>query len=288
MTLQPKRQVLYLFLLLSITLTGWHCEKNIKQTPDLSDNTTVEDGKLLQDKGEDVETLYLPLFAKEFFREKPFINYTIRPDLTDIRIFNARGINNFHTFESIDSVAKANELTLEFAMNGGMFLQNRQAKGLFIENGQTIVPLDTAKQGYGNFYMQPNGVFAIDEKGHAFIIPTNTFSKLVSENDIAYATQSGPMTIIDGKINSLFNDGSKNLYVRNAVGIKPDNSLVFTLSLEEVTFFELSSMLLSKGCTQGLYLDGFVSQVYIPNHGIGSLEKGDDLGPIIAVFSSVH
>ena len=51
---------------------------------------------------------------------------------------------------------------LVFAMNGGMYLPNLSPQGLYIENGKVIKQLDKTQEAYGNFYLQPNGVFLIE------------------------------------------------------------------------------------------------------------------------------
>ncbi|MEM7655803.1 MAG: phosphodiester glycosidase family protein [Bacteroidota bacterium] len=143
--------------------------------------------------------------------------------------------------------------------------------------------IDVRTEGYGNFFLQPNGVFAVDTTGQAVVMTTQDFA---ANNHQVWesATQSGPMMVIDGQINSLFNDGSPNLHIRNAVGITPEGRVIFAKSQQTVTFFELSSLMIQQGCSQALYLDGFVSQTYLPELGIGSLEAGTSLGPLIAVF----
>jgi uncharacterized protein YigE (DUF2233 family) len=78
------------------------------------------------------------------------------------------------------------------------------------------------------------------------------------------STQSGLMLIIDGEIHPAFKEGSSSLYVRNGVGILPDNRIVFAMSREAVNFYSFANYFKSLGCRNALYLDGFVSRTYLP------------------------
>lgn len=48
------------------------------------------------------------------------------------------------------------------------------------------------------------------------------------------------MLVIDGKINTIFESNSKNYKIRNDVGIRPNNELVFSISKNKVTFYALA------------------------------------------------
>ena len=64
---------------------------------------------------------------------------------------------------------------LIFAINGGMFDKNLDPQGLYIENNKVISPIDTSRDGYGNFYLQPNGVFSLSKDGNPSITTTEKF-----------------------------------------------------------------------------------------------------------------
>ncbi|MEM7655802.1 MAG: phosphodiester glycosidase family protein [Bacteroidota bacterium] len=217
------------------------------------------------------------------FRQYAFTTCIVDPKKVHIQLFNQIKQRKAHTFETVAELAQAEGKRLIFAMNGGMYERSRLAKGLLVLEGETQQVLDTATAGYGNFYMQPNGVFAIDTAGKAVVWTTQTIA--ADSNHVwQYATQSGPMMVIDGKINDKFNDGSPNRHIRNAVGVTPSNEVVFAISQRPVTFFELSSFMIQQGCTNALYLDGAISQGYFPDLDIGSLQRGNHLGPIIGIF----
>ena len=166
---------------------------------------------------------------------------------------------------------------LVFAMNGGMYGPGHSPKGLFIENGLVRSPLDTSS-GYGNFYIKPNGVFYISNGAVPAICDTKNFQ---NNGKIKYATQSGPMLVIDGAIPATFKQGSTNLNIRNGVGILPDGSVVFAMSKAPVNFYDLANYFKSIGCKNALYLDGFISRTYLPEKNW--VQTDGDFGVIIGI-----
>jgi len=147
---------------------------------------------------------------------------------------------------------------LVFAMNGGMYESDYTPVGLYIEHGKELHPIDTS-EGEGNFYLLPNGVFSIDTLGRGGVTETSSFS---GGPRVAYATQSGPMLLIDGKIHSAFRQNSTNFNVRNGVGVLPDGKVHLAMSKQPVNFYAFASYFQALGCKQALYLDGLVSRVY--------------------------
>ncbi|MVX36333.1 hypothetical protein GOQ24_10850 [Myroides sp. LoEW2-1] len=186
--------------------------------------------------------------------------------------------------ERIRSLGKLKEVSenrgeeLVFAMNGGMFEPNYTPKGLYIENYQLLQSLDTLKEGKGNFYLQPNGVFFLTKDNQAKVVSTSTYSH---NTMLKYATQSGPILLLNGEINTVFTPDSVNLNIRNGVGVKENGEVVFAMSKEKVNFYDFAKLFKELGCTDALYLDGFVSRAYLPSK---KWEQTDgDFGVIIAV-----
>ncbi len=167
---------------------------------------------------------------------------------------------------------------LLFAMNGGMFESGGRPAGLYIENTKKLVDLNTNTTRSGNFYLQPNGVFSLDDEGNADIMTTN--QHLNSKKTFLSATQSGPMLLIDGKINSLFNARSKNKRIRNGVGILNEKTVIFAISNEETTFYNFASIFKKFGCRNALYLDGVISSMYVD---ITRAPIPTKIGPIISI-----
>jgi uncharacterized protein YigE (DUF2233 family) len=171
---------------------------------------------------------------------------------------------------------KKNE-TLLFAMNGGMYKEDNSPLGLYIEDGKVLSRLNTADAS-GNFYLKPNGIFYITQNKKAVICQTSEFSKKAK---IKYATQSGPMLVINGQIHSAFEEGSANLNIRNGVGILPDGKVIFAISKEPINFYDFAKYFQDLGCKNALYLDGFVSRMYLPEKNW--LQTDGNFGAIIGV-----
>lgn len=167
------------------------------------------------------------------------------------------------------------------AMNGGMYMPDHNPVGLYIEDGRIIRKIDRRTEGSGNFLLQPNGVFGIMDDGSAFVRRTADVTNMLH---VRYATQSGPMLVVDGSVNKLFTPGSKNLNIRNGVGMLPDGRVLFGISREPVNFHDFASWFKERGCSNALYLDGFVSKALMPEAGISDLDG--DLGVLIAVITS--
>ena len=107
-----------------------------------------------------------------------------------------------------------------------------------------------------------------------------TLSKGNSQHaNIQYATQSGPMLIIDGKLHAEFKKGATSVHYRNGVGILPNGNLLFVMSKEKVNFYDFATFFKNKNCENALYLDGFVSKTYLPSKNANDL--GGNFGVII-------
>ena len=190
--------------------------------------------------------------------ENKYVTYTTTPSKLKMWMRNDAGRN----IDSISGLIRYVELrgeTLRFATNGGMYEPDGSPVGLYIEKGRQLSPLNTSA-GKGNFYLQPNGVFYITTNNKAGIRPTKTFS----ESNIKYATQSGPMLVIDGRLHPAFTEGSSNLQIRNGVGILPDGKILFAMSKEPVSLYDFANFFRNNSCKNAVYLDGFVSRTYLP------------------------
>ena len=152
-----------------------------------------------------------------------------------------------------------------FATNGGMFTPAYDPVGLYVENGRERFPLNRSA-GAGNFFMLPNGVFAV--AGHrAWVLTTDAFASLPSETRAAltFATQSGPMLVVAGRPHPAFRAGSSHRAIRSGVGQISPTKIVFAISEQPVTFMELADLFrVDYGCQQALYLDGAISKAWIP------------------------
>jgi uncharacterized protein YigE (DUF2233 family) len=208
-----------------------------------------------------------------------FVTYTVNPKIQNISFYYQNEQNeNFKSLGNLQLWLAKKHKKLVYATNGGMYKKDHSPQGLFIQNYKHLSPIDTSA-GHGNFYLKPNGVFYTTSNKNAHITTTAQFK---SGPAIQYATQSGPMLVIAGKIHPAFKKGSSNVNIRNGVGILPNNQVVFVMSTKEINFYDFAEYFKNLGCTNALYLDGFVSRTYCP--GKNWTQMDGDFGVIIGVI----
>jgi uncharacterized protein YigE (DUF2233 family) len=167
---------------------------------------------------------------------------------------------------------------LVFAVNGGMYDHALAPVGLSVENGVQLKAANT-NDGFGNFHLLPNGVFAVGD-GQAVVRETKAY--LQSRFPADFATQSGPMLVIDGQLHPRFLPHSDSLKIRNGVGITDTGQVVFALSEQRVRFYDFARFFPDAlGCDNALYLDGSVSSLYA--QVLGRNDHRHPLGPILGV-----
>ena len=207
-----------------------------------------------------------------------FVDLIVDPSETPVELFWKDDNGSiFKSIRNLKSQVEGHGKKLRFAMNGGMYQEDQKPLGLFIQNGRTITPLNT-RSAQGNFYLKPNGVFGIRKDNTAFVVTTENFK---DDGRIKFATQSGPMLIVDGKINEQFAQGSDNLNIRNGVCVLEDGRVIFAISKRAVNFHDFAIHFQGHGCRNALYLDGFVSRMYAPEKDMNDLDG--DFGVIIAL-----
>jgi uncharacterized protein YigE (DUF2233 family) len=210
--------------------------------------------------------------------DERFVTYLVNPKKENIQFyFKDEANSNFGSLNNLKIYLSKNNKELLFAMNGGMYKKDKTPQGLFIQKSKIITSTDTTS-GNGNFYLKPNGIFYLNKNKEAFISTTKNF---VLDNNIEFATQSGPMLLVNGVIHKSFNENSKNLNIRNGVGILPNNTILFAMSKKEINFYDFAKFFKDKGCKNALYLDGFVSRTYCPEQKW--MQNDGDFGVIIGV-----
>jgi uncharacterized protein YigE (DUF2233 family) len=166
------------------------------------------------------------------------------------------------------------------AMNAGMFKEDRSPLGLYVEQGRELVGPDTG-DGAGNFYMKPNGIFYVAGKSAA-VMETGRFLKETPKAD--FATQSGPMLVVDGAVHPKISARGVSRYVRNGVGVRDAHTVVFAISRRRVAFGELARLFKDRlGCPNALYLDGQVSGIYTA--GLLPKRYVVPLGPMFGAYA---
>jgi uncharacterized protein YigE (DUF2233 family) len=194
----------------------------------------------------------------------------------DLRLFHSGPEGAFGSFKAVDEALGAAGKALGFAMNAGMYHRDLAPVGLYVEDGVEVSGIVTS-DGPGNFGLLPNGVFCI---GDGFrVIESRAFKK--ARPDCRYATQSGPMLVIGGKLHPKFLPGSDSHYVRNGVGVSEDGSrAVFAISNDEVNFHAFARLFRDElGLPDALYFDGNISRLYAPE--LNRHDGGFPMGPIV-------
>ena len=174
---------------------------------------------------------------------------------------------NGQPFADIDSLRQWGEAQgkrLLFAANAGIYDHKFAPLGLYVENGKALVPLNLAhgNPASGNFSLLPNGVFAIYPDGRAAVRTSADFK--ADGRTAQWATQSGPMLVIDGHLNNAFVGDSDSLKWRSGVCAKTPTTAVFAVSEAPVNFHTFARLFRDElGCRDALYLDGTISQFYL-------------------------
>lgn len=185
----------------------------------------------------------------------------------------------YATFQRLPPEAGGGRLLL--AMNAGMYLPDLTPAGLYVEEGVELRRANTA-DGPGNFHMKPNGVFFVDGD-RAGVLETGQY--LDRRPEPQFATQSGPMLVIDGRIHPRFLPDSRSRKRRNGVCVPGDGQVTLAITEQPVTFHVFARLFRDElGCDNALYLDGSMSSLYAP-----ALQRRDFLrpmGPIIAVIAA--
>jgi uncharacterized protein YigE (DUF2233 family) len=194
----------------------------------------------------------------------------------DLRLFHSGPDGAFGSFTKVNAALAEQGQTLGFAMNAGMYHRDLAPVGLYIENGVQTAGIVTS-DGPGNFGLLPNGVFCIGEGFR--VIESRSFAE--SRPDCRFATQSGPMLVIDGKLHPKLLPGSDSTYIRNGVGVSADGSrAVFAISNDEVNFHAFARLFRDDlGLPNALYFDGNISRLYAPD--LSRHDAGFPMGPIV-------
>ena len=185
-------------------------------------------------------------------------------------------------FGAIERTLRRDGEQLGFAMNAGMYHSDRAPVGHYVENGQELMRV-IPNAGPGNFGLLPNGVLCLRPK-RADVIETRRF--IETAPDCTYATQSGPMLVIDGELHPRFLPDSTSRYIRNGVGTSADGkTAIFAISDSPVTFHDFGSLYRDRlGTPNALFLDGNISRLYAPT--LNRSDIGFSLGPIIGTVKA--
>lgn len=197
----------------------------------------------------------------------------------DLRLFLNGANGAYGGFAAVQADLQTKGQTLAFAMNAGMYQPDLSPVGLYVEDGKQLSRLITS-DGPGNFGLLPNGVFCIGE-GHFSVTESRAFA--ARPPTCRYASQSGPMLVIDGNLHPLFKPDSDSLNIRNGVGVSADGrSAFFAISNSPVNFARFARLFRDQlGTPNALYFDGSVSRILSPE--LGRSGAGRSIGPIVGL-----
>lgn len=194
----------------------------------------------------------------------------------DLRLFHSGPDGAYGSFRKLDEALGAEGKALGFAMNAGMYHRDLAPVGLYVEDGVEVSKIVTS-DGPGNFGLLPNGVFCIGETFRVI----ESLAYVAEQPKCRYATQSGPMLVIGGKLHPKLLADSASTYVRNGVGVSADGTrAVFAISNEAVNFHAFARFFRDGlGLPDALYFDGNISRLYAPQ--LARHDGGFPMGPMV-------
>ena len=185
----------------------------------------------------------------------------------------------FRSFAKLEAALGDRAGQVAFGMNAGMYDEDGHAIGLLIERGKQLHRINR-RGGGGNFGLLPNGVFVVRDSGKAEVVAARAFEPA---DDIAFATQSGPMLVIDGKLHPAFEPDGESRNIRNGVGIASDGTPLFAISEDAVSFGKFARLFRDAlKARNALYFDGSVSSLWDPANG--RRDARAELGPMVVAF----
>ncbi|MBD7990143.1 phosphodiester glycosidase family protein [Ochrobactrum quorumnocens] len=225
---------------------------------------------------------------EQVFQDTKFIICTVKAE-ENLRLFwkDSDG-EPYRNFSKVADAVTRDGKTLSFALNAGMYQVDFTPMGLYVENGQELVVADTnaptrSSGPVPNFYKKPNGVFYF---GHdsAGIVSTDRFLK--RRPNAHFATQSGPMLVIQNKLNPILIKGSTDRTRRSGVGVCSDDSIRFAISEDAVNFYDFASLFRDRlKCSNAIFLDGGGGAgIYNPAMGRNDISWHGGYGPIVGLI----
>lgn len=235
-------------------------------------------------------TAAYPDCRSETFEGTRYTVCSFDPAKTDLRVFwgDAQG-KPYGSFAKLARDLATDGLRLDFAMNAGMYQHDLRPVGLLVQDEREVSPANTKSAPAGmnpvpNFYKKPNGVFFL-KHGKAGVLTTEAWLKQAPAAD--FATQSGPMLLIDGEIHPAFIVGSSDRKRRNGVGVSSPTEVHFVISEDRVNFHDFARFFRDRlGSDNALFLDGgSASGLYAPSLKRNDLPPWEGYGPIVGAVS---
>ncbi|EXL09061.1 phosphodiester glycosidase family protein [Aquamicrobium defluvii] len=215
------------------------------------------------------------------FEGRTHIVCELDPAAHDIRIVH-EDVNGkpFGSLLAFDAEMAGQGNTPLLSMNAGMYHKDLSPVGILVDDGREKTPLNL-DDGEGNFFMKPNGVFMVGRDGRAAVMESSVYAQTLP--DTLYATQSGPMLVIDGKIHPRFEPDGTSRYIRNGVGIDMQGRVVVAISRKPVSLGSFARLFRDElGCRNALFLDGAIST--LTSAGKVVIGGKHPAGPILTVL----
>lgn len=185
----------------------------------------------------------------------------------------------YRSLAGLAAARPADAAPVAFAVNAGMFDEQGQPVGYYVENGDRLVELNR-NEGSGNFHLEPNGVFY--GTGASWHIRTSDDFYATVGDRPRFGTQSGPMLVIAGKLHPEIAENGPSRTRRNGVGVDRKGRAHFVISEGPVSFGVLARYFRDEvGAPNALYLDGTVSSLW--DSAGDRLDVRAPLGPLIVV-----
>jgi uncharacterized protein YigE (DUF2233 family) len=217
--------------------------------------------------------------AEESFEGNDYTicRFDLRQDQLQLFSLDAEG-EPYGSFPALEAALKSRGQSLAFAMNAGMYDDNLKPIGLYVEAGQQQKKINR-RDGPGNFHLKPNGVFYI-AGNRSGVMETEAF--IAARLKPEYASQSGPMLVIDGQIHPKFTENGTSRQRRNGVGSPDPHTLVFAISDSFVNFHAFARLFRDHlNCPNALFLDGSISSLHAIE--LGRSDRFFSLGPIVGL-----
>lgn len=221
-----------------------------------------------------------PCEVREFENSR-FVVCTFDARRQDMRLYSrATGGGYLRGFEALQRELGEDSHSVRFAMNAGMYNDDGAPIGLYVQDGDEQKSISLT-DGPGNFHLKPNGVFWQGQDGALHIDVSDAYARALPTP--RWATQSGPMLVIDGEMHPRFAEDGTSRFIRNGVGLLDQHTAYFVISSGFVSFGRFARFFRDElRCRDALFLDGAVSSLWAPS--LGRYDDNHELGPMVVVL----
>jgi uncharacterized protein YigE (DUF2233 family) len=215
------------------------------------------------------------------FESSRFIVCTYDARRQDMRLYSRAASGGYlRSFEALQRELGEDSHDVRFAMNAGMYNDAGAPIGLYVQDGEEQKSISLT-DGPGNFHLKPNGVFWQDANGVMRIDVSDDYAREMHE--ARWATQSGPMLLINGELHPRIAEDGASRFVRNGVGLRDPHTSYFVISSGFVSFGRFARFFRDElHCRDALFLDGTVSSLWAPS--VGRYDDNHELGPMVVVL----